>query len=490
MMERPLIPDWLDRRASVQPDHPAVMTDGRSVTYAELARRACAAGGRLVRMGVQHGDRVAVLLQNGLEFVEVMYGLMGCGAVLVPLHSRLTPTEVSREVADCGARLVLARPETLHSVAGMFSAPVSVRAWSLCPAEEAVHRTGTGMRIDLDEVHSVIYTSGTGGPSKGVRLTYGNHWWSTIGSALNLGVHADDRWLACLPFCHVGGLSILLRSVIYGTTAVVHDGFDPARVNGAIDEDRVTIVSLVATMLRRMLTERGEKPYPSWLRCLLVGGGPVPLSLLEECAARNLPVVQTYGLSEAASQVTTLAPGDALRKLGSAGKPLLPTEVEIAGARRPVPVGEIGEILVRGPTMSPGYVGQAEPPTDAEGWLHTGDVGRFDAEGFLHVLGRRDDVIVSGGENVHPVEVEAVLQSHPAVSEVCVVGAPDAEWSAAVVAFVRVREGTTTTEVQLREHARRRLAGFKLPRRIIFVDDFPRTAAGKIARQELRQRLV
>jgi len=216
----------------------------------------------------------------------------------------------------------------------------------------------------------------------------------------------------------------------------------------------------------------------------------VPLSLLEECAARNLPVVQTYGLTEAASQVTTLAPGDALRKLGSAGKPLLPTEVEIAGARHPMAVGEIGEILVRGPTVSPGYVGEHEPPTDAEGWLHTGDVGRFDEEAFLHVLGRRDDVIVSGGENVHPVEVEAVLQSHPAVSEVCVVGAPDPEWGAAVVAFVRLREGNTATEVQLREHARRQLAGFKLPRRIIFVEDFPRTAAAKIARQELQQRLA
>jgi o-succinylbenzoate---CoA ligase len=490
MRRKEFVPDWLDRRASVQPDHPAIMTDGCSSTYAEIRRRTRAASKRLVRMGAQHGDRVAVLLPNGLEFVEVMYGLMGCGAVLVPLHARLTPTELSRQVADCGARLLLTRPETLHSVAGMFSAPVNVRAWSLCQAEDAVHTAGTGMRIDLDEVHSIIYTSGTVGASRGVRLTYGNHWWSTIGSALNLGVHADDRWLACLPFCHVGGLSILLRSVIYGTTAVVHDGFDPARVNRAIDDDRVTVVSLVATMLRRMLAERGEKPYPSWLRCLLVGGGPVPLSLLEECAVRDLPVVQTYGLTEAASQVTTLAPGDALSKLGSAGKPLLPTEVEIAGARHPTPFGEVGEILVRGPTVSPGYVGEHEPLTDAEGWLHTGDLGRFDGEGFLHVLGRRDDVIVSGGENVHPVEVEAVLQSHPAVSEVCVVGTPDPDWGAAVIAFVRLREGNTATEVQLREHARHRLAGFKLPRRIIFVDDFPRTAAGKIARREVRRRLV
>jgi O-succinylbenzoic acid--CoA ligase len=155
-----------------------------------------------------------------------------------------------------------------------------------------------------------------------------------------------------------------------------------------------------------------------------------------------------------------------------------------------MPFGEVGEILVRGPTVSPGYAGDNKPATDAEGWLHTGDLGRFDEEGFLHVLGRRDNVIVSGGENVHPAEVETVLQSHPAVSEVCVVGAPDPEWGAAVVACVRLHERETATEVELREHARQRLAGFKLPRRIIFVEDFPRTAAGKIARRELRQRFV
>src|SRR5690606_1073203 len=183
--------------------------------------------------------------------------------------------------------------------------------------------------IDLGAVHTIIYTSGTTGRPKGAQLTYGNHWWSAVASALNLGLHGDDRWLACLPLFHVAGLSILMRSVIYGMTAIVHDRFDAERVNRAIDEDGVTIVSVVATTLQRMLEARGRRPYPPHLRCLLAGGGPVPRPLLEECHRRGLPVVQTYGLTETASQVVTLAPDDALRKIGSAGKPLLPNELRI-----------------------------------------------------------------------------------------------------------------------------------------------------------------
>src|SRR5690606_22452106 len=233
-------------------------------------------------------------------------------------------------------------------------------------------------------------TSGTTGRPKGAQLTYGNHWWSAVASALNLGLHGDDRWLACLPLFHVAGLSILMRSVIYGMTAVVHDRFDPERVNRAIDEDRVTIVSVVAATLQRMLEARGDRPYPGHLRCLLAGGGPVPVPLLEECHRRGLPVVQTYGLTETASQVVTLAPDDALRKIGSAGKPLLPNELRIVplGARSmeepgaaeetgppaAAPPGHVGEIAVRGPTVTPGYFRDPESTARAlrDGWLYTG----------------------------------------------------------------------------------------------------------------------
>jgi O-succinylbenzoic acid--CoA ligase len=489
-----VIPGWLEQRAQTNPDHPALIYAGGAISYANLAARAAVVAGQLRRLGVARGDRVALLLGNRPEFAELVHALPRRGAVAVPLNCRLSPTEIAQQLADCSPRLLVydsAVRETVAAVRKNLSMPaanVDPDALGGDPVLEQVSaelETGS-VRIDLQSVHSIIYTSGSTGRPKGVLLTYGNLLWSAVGSAFNLGVHHDDRWLACLPFCHVGGLSILMRSAIYGTTAVIHNGFDPAQVDRALDEDRVTIVSMVANMLQRLLDTRGDRPYPPWLRCVLLGGGPAPLALLQACHARRVPVVQTYGLTEAASQVTTLAPGDAERKLGSAGKPLLGTEVRLAGANGPVAPDGVGEILVRGPTVSPGYLDPADNAPRHEGWLRTGDLGRLDAEGFLYVMGRQDDMIITGGENIYPAEVEAVLQEHPAIAEACVFGVPDARWGAAVAAAIRLRRGATAEPSELSEYVCRRLARFKAPRRIYFVEEFPRTSSGKIVRQQVR----
>jgi len=254
---------------------------------------------------------------------------------------------------------------------------------------------------------------------------------------------------------------------------VVHDRFDPERVNDAIDRHGVSIVSVVSTMLERMLAQRGGRPYPTSLRCVLLGGGPAPLPLLEAATAVGLPVMQTYGLTEAASQVATLAPEDAQRKLGSAGKPLMGTRLELEPD---------GEILVDGPTVSPGYLHAPR----RSGWLRTGDLGYRDEEGYLYVLDRRDDLIVSGGENVYPAEVEAALMAHAAVEGAGVRGQPDPEWGQTVAAFVQLAPGARLTDDELTAFCRQRLAGYKVPRRIMFVDELPRNAAGKLMRRELR----
>ena len=317
-----------------------------------------------------------------------------------------------------------------------------------------------------------MYTSGTTDRPKGAILTYANHWWSAIGSVLNLGLLPDDRWLACLPLFHVGGLSILLRSVICGFTAVVHLRFDAREVNRAIDEQGVSMVSVVSAMLDRMLAERGGRPYPSTLRCILLGGGPAPLPLLERAVQAGAPVVQTYGLTETASQVVTLAPEHALTKLGSAGKPLMGSQIRI---------DDDGEIHVVGPTVSPGYLHR--PPRD--GWLRTGDLGYLDNEGYLYVLDRREDLIISGGENIYPAEVEATLIAHPAVREAGVIGLADAEWGRRVAALVVLEPGQTATPEELIAFCRMRLAGYKVPRRIAFRESLPRNAAGKLLRRDL-----
>ncbi len=482
------LPNWLEQRARSDPGHAALICGERTVSFAALVDAARIAAGRLRRLGVRSGDRVAVVAPNGLELVDVACGAMQVGAVLVPLSPRLGAPEVELRLRDCAPALLCydgAAVETARKVG-----PPSIRraciggdplpgdaAWGeLAPVD------GELAALDLSAPHTVIYTSGSSGRPKGIVLTYGNHFWSAAGSAFNLGVLPDDRWLACLPFAHVGGLSILLRGLIYGTTTVIQPGFDPEWVGRAIDEQRVTIVSVVANMLRRMIEARGDRPYPASLRCVLLGGGPAPRALLEACAQRRIPVAQTYGLTEAASQVATLKPRDALRKLGSAGQPLLPTEIRIVRNGDPVAAGLAGEIQVRGPCVSPGYLGERG---ERGGWLATGDLGRLDGEGFLYVLGRRDDVIISGGENVHPVEVESVLQDHPAVAEACAAGAPDERWGEVVIAFVRLLPGSAASSEDLRRHVRARLAAFKVPRDVHFVDDFPRTPSGKIARRQL-----
>ena len=491
------LPDWLASRARSTPERVALMAGGESWTFAELDARVDAMARRLAALGVGAGDRVATLLRNGPAVVEIVHALGRLGAVLVPINIRLTAGEVAWQVADSGARLLVCDTHTagvaaavpvpqLATVGAVPDAPPGAVALQAVPEADVALVD----RHAPEEIHSIVYTSGTTGRPKGALLTYGNFWWSAVGSALNLGLHADDRWLACLPLFHVGGLSILTRGAIYGMTVVLHETFDPEAVNRAIDEERVTIVSVVATMVWRMLAARGEKPYPPWLRCLLLGGGPAPRPLLEMCAARGIPVMQTYGLTETASQVATLAPEDALRRIGSAGKPLYPNEVRIEKDGRPAAPGEAGEILVRGPIVTAGYHGRPEATARAivDGWLHTGDAGYLDEDGYLYVLDRRDDLIVTGGENVYPSEVEAVLLAHPAVREAGVFGLPDPEWGQTVAAVVRLEAGAELSAEDLRAFCRGRLAGYKIPSRMRFTHEpLPRNAGGKLLRRVLRE---
>ena len=257
----------------------------------------------------------------------------------------------------------------------------------------------------------------------------------------------------------------MIRSAIYGTAAVVHDGFDANRVARGAGEDEITLVSLVATQLARLLDADADVSKP---RAILLGGGPLPLDLLERATAAGATVVQTYGMTETCSQVATLAPADARRKLGSAGRPLLTAEIEI----------EDGEIVVSGPTVAPASLGE-------DGRLHTGDLGEIDDDGFLWVTGRKSEVIVTGGENVMPAEVEAVLLRHPTVADVAVVGRPDPEWQEAVIAIVVPADGQSPDEGELRTYSTSLLAPYKVPKRFEFVDSLPRTAAGKLKRAEL-----
>ncbi len=501
-----VLPDWLERSALNHPRRVAVTDSRGSWTFAELDLRVTRLALQLYAAGLREGDHAALLAGNGLSYCCCVHALTRIGAVLVPLNTRLTASEMTWQLSDSHSTLLIHDEE--HAAAAKALGIQLPALWHFAlehetgdavEAEPEAVRSAPGdpgasrlrQEIDLAATQAIMYTSGTTGQPKGVVVTYGMHWWSAIGSLLNMGQNADDCWLACLPFFHIGGLSILLRSVIYGTRVHIYERFDAEAINELVLHEQVSIISVVAVMLGRMLSALDSQSetgrYPPTLRCVLLGGGPAPLHLLEDCARRDIPIMQTYGMTESCSQAATLAPEDALRKLGSAGRPLLSLQLRVMLDGRALPAGEPGEIMLRGPTITPGYAGRPEATTAAfqDGWFATGDFGYLDEQGYLYVLDRRRDLIISGGENVYPAEIEAALLEHPAVLEAGVCGIPSESWGQVPVAFVVLREGYAPAEDDLLEYLATRLARYKRPQRIYFTGQLPRNALGKLLRREL-----
>ena len=422
---------WIHLAASRHPDRVAIEGPERSLTYAELSEAAIAAAGGLDALGIREGERVALALPPGEEFVIALHGCLLAGIVAVPIDLRLSEAERARRRA--GAELVLSGPLPAGRTPGG-------RAW-----------------VDEGVPVAVMHTSGTTAAPKPVTLTHGNFLASALGSAVALGLDPAERWLCPMPLTHVGGLSIPIRSAIYATTTVLHRRFDTKAVlNELMDRARrITLVSLVPTMLARLL-DAGLQMPPT-LRWALLGGGPISPALLERATDAGVPVAPTYGMTEACSQIATF------------GWPLPGVEIRIS---------RDSEVIVRGPIVAAAAV-------DGDGWLHTGDLGRFDARGRLEIIGRKADTIVTGGENVAPAEVEATLLEHPAVADAAVHPRADPEWGEAVVATVVLRDGATAGPEELRAHCAARLAGFKVPKVVRFADRLPRTASGKLLRRQL-----
>jgi o-succinylbenzoate---CoA ligase len=438
------IRNWLAASAGAFPERSALITDQDRLSYAELEQQASVAARRLSGLGVGKGDRVVLVLQPSSAYGVLLHALMKLEAVAAPIDPGLTDRELDRCLEGLGAKLVITDPRQVSE------------------AKEAGVELADD--LELDSVQCVIHTSGSGGRPKPVELTSANHLWSALGSAARIGIDPADRWLCCLPLHHIGGLAIVLRSALYGT-GVVLTSFDAERIGVLIPSEHVTLASLVGTTLTRLLDAGVELDR---LRCALLGGGPVTAGTIDRALEAGVPIAPTYGLTEAGSQVTTLPPADVRRKPGSVGTPILPSELRIEG----------GVILVRGPNVAPGRRGK-------DGWLRTGDLGRIDEDGHLYVVGRADEVIVTGGENVSPEEVEDVLCAHPAVADAGVAGRDDPEWQSAVVAAVVLRDGVEATEAELRDFCRARLAGFKVPKQIAFVESLPRDDRGKLHRAEL-----
>ncbi len=444
-----IVEGWLQRAANSVPNVTALQTPEARLSYAELWQAARLGVGELAQRGACPGERVAIALPPGVAFAQALHACFLLGAIAVPLDLRLSAEERARIAA--GASVLVDEP--------LCSYPVGLSDGGE-PPDRVFH--------DLDAVAVVIHTSGTTSAPKPIELTYGNFLWSALGSAVALGLGPRERWLCALPLAHVGGLSILLRSTIYATTAVLHERFDTDAVLHALRKQDITLMSVVATTLARLLDAGLERP-PA-LRCALTGGGPVPTALVARARTAGVPVSLTYGLTEACSQVTTTPLATVAQGDSTGGPPLFCTRIQTTSD---------GEIMVAGPTVAPGSA-------DGDGWLRTGDLGVIDEDGRLHVTGRKADTIVSGGENIAPAEVEAVLEAHPDVLEAAVLGRPDPRWGEAVTAIVVARPGARLEGEALRAHCARGLAPHKVPKLVILdPGPLPRTRSGKLLRKEL-----
>jgi len=463
---------WLDDRARNTPSRVAIDFDGRLVTYGELAAGADAYAAALAEAGLKHGDRVATLTGNSPEHVMVLFACAKLGLILLPLSWRLTGPELAYQLEDAEPSLLLVEAEYRDLAEATGHAFVALSS----PSD-----TGTryaNKRVTPDDGLLLIYTSGTTGKPKGALLTHANCFWTNVSFDATTGVHGDDVVLQVLPQFHVGGWNVqALLAWLKGATVVLERQFDAERCLRLIEEKRVTTMMGVPPIYLFMAQHpRFADADLSSLERAVVGGAPMPEALLETWAARGTAIVQGYGLTEAAPNVLCLPPEDAVRKTGYAGKPYPFVDVRLSDER---------ELQVRGPNVFAGYWRNPQATADAfteDGWLRTGDVAEVDDEGCYRIKGRLKDMYISGGENVYPAEVEAVLHGHPQVQDAAVVGVPHERWGECGVAFV-VADGAT--EDELIDWCSARLAKFKVPTAVRFVDEIPRNSLGKIQKQGL-----
>ena len=484
--------DWLAAQRIARPEGIALICGEDELTYSEMDRFVSVLCGRIAGLGVLPNMVVGVLMPNQTDYVVLIHALARMGAVLLPLNTRLTAEEIEYQLTATECGLVICSAETETTAAQLSpdvrrvvsvdqtTSPFVQSWWDITLTD-----SWRPLEFNPNSVQAIMFTSGTTGRPKGVQLTFANHFYSAAGSAYRIGVQPNDRWLCTLPLYHVGGLAIILRAALYGITVVLQPGFDLDAVNRALDTQQITLMSLVPTMLYRLLNTR--EAFPVSLRMVLLGGAAATADLVGRALDRGVPLATTYGMTEAASQVATMLPAEVLKKPGSVGKPLMFTAVRVVDETgKALKAGEIGEIIVTSPVVMQGYLGHGS----ANGELHTGDVGYLDKDGDLWLVDRRSDLIVSGGENVYPSEVENTLRQHPAVLEVCVVGLPDAEWGQRVAAMVVIRQNMQLTIPELIMFSRQHLAGYKQPRTVVFVDQLPQTSNGKIHRAAVKEQLL
>jgi fatty-acyl-CoA synthase len=500
------IGSWPTRRAFLSGDRTALVAGERRITYTELDRRTDQLARALRDLGVRQGDRVAALLINSPAFLETMLATAKLGAVFVPMNVRLSPPEVAFLLADSGADVfVWSAPLAPVARTALSGEGVRVRHRVMVDGRpedgelpfEHLLDSGEPRALGTDvagsDLSCLMYTSGTTGRPKGAMLTHDNHLWNVVNNlSFGRGLRESDVTVTVAPMFHIGGLGVHTLPLVYlGGTNVLLPSFDPAQTLATMARERATVQFMVPAMWAALMAVPDFDSHDlSALELAVSGGAPCPLPVLEFFQGKGLPFQEGFGMTETAPAVSILDADHVRSKAGSIGRTVFHVQARIVDEDdRDVRTDEVGELVLRGPNVFAGYWGLPEATAEAfrGGWFHTGDLGRMDAEGFITLVDRKKDMIITGGENVYPIEVEQVLYRHPAVREVAVVGIPDPRWGETPVAVVALMDGADLTAEELLAYARERLAHFKSPTRMEIVPELPRNATGKVLKTTLRK---
>ena len=506
-MHRHGIGTWLAKRRLRSPDKTALIyADGSTMTYRQLADGADRIASMLAGRGIRNGDVVAHLGENSPEFLQVMFGAARLGAVFVPVNTRLAEPEITHVLVDSNTRVLVHDPafgeRTSAAVAAARTPHVVVTGEGSADSPGLARLLSTtavadrlpDVEVTPDDPAAIIYTSGTTGRAKGAVLTHGNLTWVAVNCIVDYDIVSTDVALMISPLFHVASLGMgALPAILKGATVVLEQGFVPERALAQIERYGVTMLSGVPTTYQLMAD------HPAWastdlstLAKLTCGGSPVPTRVLDAYEARGLSFSQGYGMTETSPGATSLPPAMTRAKQGSVGLPHFFTDVRITDAGGAVlPPGSVGEIEIAGPNVFRGYHGLPEATAaafTADGWFRSGDLGYLDTDGYLFISGRIKDLIISGGENIYPAEVELLLADIDGVTGAAVIGVPDDRWGEVPWAIVTVRDGASVDTDSVRRHLDGKLARYKLPRNIVVVDELPRTASGKVRKADLRSR--
>jgi fatty-acyl-CoA synthase len=482
---------WLDRHADVTPDRVALHFDGDDCFWTQLQRQMRQLAGLLAELGVVRGDRVAHLGYNTPLFLVLLFACARLGALLVPLNWRLAAPEHAAIIKDAEPRLLLHDAEFAEHAARL-GAPSVLSLDAVAARLAAAAERDPDPAVSYDDPVLIVYTSGTTGRPKGAVLTQRALLWNAANSTLMHDLGSEDHVLTTLPMFHVGGLNIQTLPALHaGARVTLHRRFDAGATLAAIARHRPSLTVLVPAQLTAMLEHpRWQETDLSSLRAITTGSSIVPAPLIEAIHARGVPVIQVYGSTETAPIAIYQSVRDAFISVGSCGKPAVHCQARIVdGADTDVAPGKRGEILIRGANVMRGYWRNPVATAAAlrDGWFHTGDIGHVDARGFYYIDERKNDVIISGGENIYPAEIEAILLADPRIAEAAVVARPDPRWGEVPVAVVVCRAGVSLTAAEVLALVRDRLARFKHPRDVIFAAALPKNAIGKVLRFELRR---